>query len=254
MDSIKSGPLALDENYWQVNYDEPETMDGVANAREHSQYAYYFFKIDQCHDEIKTLLDVGCGPGHMLVNFAEQFSCKAATGIDLLVDEVLKAKGSLWQRMLDRPHRYAFTTVPIDKKKSLENYLFHDLQKEIQYSLVRGHFKKHVQDLREKKKNPFWDLILCTSVFQYVEEASCEGLIKNLAQHCRFLYFTVPTTLEYRHLESVYQFVDPYAYRRSKIFYLRRLKKYFRLIGTRIWESKHFVSESETPFKEYLYR
>ena len=53
----------FDKTYWDKNYSDPMSMDGIGNAKEHTKYLKSFFDIEQVH--ITTMIDLGFGYGHL---------------------------------------------------------------------------------------------------------------------------------------------------------------------------------------------
>ena len=70
----------LGREYWDVQYAEPETIDGVGNARDHSRYLSAFFNLEGV--EIKSMVDLGFGPGTLFKEMIRTFRPKRALGIE----------------------------------------------------------------------------------------------------------------------------------------------------------------------------
>ena len=56
--------MSFKKLYWQTNYELPETMDGIYNAKEHIKYLKSFFELEEI--KIKKVVDLGFGLGFIL--------------------------------------------------------------------------------------------------------------------------------------------------------------------------------------------
>jgi len=70
----------------------------------------------------------------------------------------------------------------------------------------------------------------------------------------KYLYFSVPTDLEFKRQKEEYEFVDEYAIHRKREKYLKWIKPHFTFVGTRMLESKIFFNDDNSHFKEHLFR
>ena len=83
-----------------------------------------------------------------------------------------------------------------------------------------------------------FDLVVCHSVLQYLDNNSARSAAANLAAGCRhFLYLEIPTTADFDDV------VDPVAtdmavHRRSGSWYRKLLGEHFRQIGGGLWLSR----------------
>jgi hypothetical protein len=50
---------AFDKTYWDKNYSDPMSMDGIGNAKDHVKYLKAFFEIE--HVDIGTIIDLDEG-------------------------------------------------------------------------------------------------------------------------------------------------------------------------------------------------
>ena len=211
----------FDKTYWDKNYSDPMSMDGIGNAKEHAQYLKSFLAVE--HVDISTVIDLGFGYGHLFREMLKTFKPHMARGIE--------------------PSPYIFKKAKIDKLRPVEST---DL-------------KLYQEDLitwcttTRKKENEF-DLAICTSVFQYLETKDLKVIIPILAKRVRYMYLTVPTDLELaRQIEDL-DFKDTYAIHRTREQYQKLLRPYFTFVSSRVLESKHFFNEETTYFTDLLYR
>jgi trans-aconitate methyltransferase len=212
----KSG---FSKEYWDKNYSELEEMDGVANAKEHARYAQAFFEVE--YVEVKSLIDLGFGLGAMFKQFYKAFEPLRAVGIE--------------------PSEHAYEEVMNKKWHRDGRVRFHQMD-----------LLAWAQSNKKHLKN--FDLGLCTSVFQYLSEEEIDLVLPVLADRLRYLYFSVPTTLELSRQRTELDFHDTYATDRSREWYLKKLEAYFTVISARILESKIFFDDKSTHFTDLLFR
>ena len=55
--------MGFDRKYWEENYSQPFTMDGIGNAKEHAKYLKAFFELEQV--DISSIADFGFGYGYL---------------------------------------------------------------------------------------------------------------------------------------------------------------------------------------------
>ncbi len=212
-------------NYWHANYDEPEEMDGIINASQHAHYLKAFFDVDFV--DINSVIDFGFGLGHIFEKVLTEFQPYRAWGIEPSVHAFKEAKEK-------RNLKPVETTKLTLKQWSLQRWA-----KELRAS---------------KKKHKWFDLGLCTSVFQYLTEDEIDEVLPMMSRMVKYLYFSVPTDHELERQVSDLSFKDEYALRRPKEFYREKLFPHFTIVGARILESKHHFSEDNTFFTDYLFR
>lgn len=210
----------FDKAYWDKNYSDPMSMDGIGNAREHARYLKSYLAIE--HVDISTVVDLGFGYGHLFREMLKTFIPYRAVGIE--------------------PSEFAFKKAKPDKLRPVEST---DL-------------KLYKEDLlkwcRTKRKDNEFDLGICTSVFQYLSDKDLKEIIPVLSKRIKFLYLTVPTDVELGRQVSELEFKDEYAIHRPREKYQKLLRPHFTFITSRLLESKHFFNEETTPFTDLLYR
>lgn len=210
----------FDKTYWDKNYSDPMSMDGIGNAKEHTKYLESFLKIE--HVDISTIVDLGFGYGHLFREMLKTFKPYRAVGIE--------------------PSPFAFKKAKPDKLRPVPST---DL-------------KLYEEDLitwcRTTRKDNKFDLGICTSVFQYLSDKDLKEVIPVLAKRIKFLYLTVPTNVELGRQVSELEFKDEYAIHRSREKYQKLLRPHFTFISSRILESKHHFDEESTHFTDLLYR
>ncbi|MGE3609206.1 MAG: class I SAM-dependent methyltransferase [Bacteriovoracaceae bacterium] len=211
----------FDKTYWDKNYSDPMSMDGIGNAREHAKYLESFLKIE--HVQITTIIDLGFGYGHLFREMLRTFKPYRAVGIE--------------------PSEYIFRKAKIDKLRPVDST---DL-------------KLYQEDLitwcrTDRKKANNFDLGICTSVFQYLSDKDLKEIIPILAKRIKYLYLTVPTDIELQRQISELEFKDEYAIHRSREKYQKLLRPHFTFVSSRVLESKKFFNEETTAFTDLLYR
>lgn len=98
-----------------------------------------------------------------------------------------------------------------------------------------GHELRDISTWAPSKK---FDLVICQSVLQYLDDQSARSAIKNIAKATtNVLYFEVPTKSDLRN--NVDRDVTDFdIYVRSGLWYRNELKKYFRQAGVGLWVAK----------------
>jgi hypothetical protein len=211
----------FDSTYWQKNYSDPMSMDGIGNARAHVQYLKAFFAVE--HVDISSVIDLGFGYGHLFKAMLKAFLPYRAVGIE--------------------PSSYAFKRVKLEKLRPVPS----------------TQLKLYEEDLltwcrKERKKETQFDLGICTSVFQYLSDKELKEIIPVLSRRIKYLYLTVPTDVELGRQISELEFKDEYARHRSRQHYQRLLKPHFTFVSSRVLESRHFFDEESTHFTDLLFR
>ncbi len=216
------GSSGFSKDYWDTNYADADSMDGIANAFEHAQYIKYLFGIEFI--DISSVIDLGFGMGHLFEEILKTFIPYRAHGIE--------------------PSKHPYELVkardirPVDSTKlTLENV-----------DLVRWAQKSG------KKYERRFDLGICTSVFQYLSEEEIDIVLPVIAKRVKYLYFSVPTNKELDRQVEDLEFHDEYALRRSRTWYQRKLRKYFTFVSMRVLESKEHFSEEDSHFTDLLFR
>jgi hypothetical protein len=211
----------FDKTYWDKNYSDPMSMDGIGNAKEHVEYLRAFFNVE--HVDVSTIVDLGFGYGHLFREMLKAFKPHMARGIE--------------------PSPFAFKKVKLDKLRPVPST---DL-------------KVYEEDLItwcrtvRKKENEF-DLGICTSVFQYISSKDLKEILPVLARRVRYLYLTVPTDVELGRQVEDLDFKDQYAIHRTRKQYQNLIRPHFTFVSARVLESKYFFNEETTYFTDLLYR
>lgn len=207
--------------YWDENYAEGQSMDGIGNVDQHVGYLKNFFGLEFI--DISTVIDFGFGQGHLFEAVMKEFIPYRAFGIE--------------------PSRYVFDQVkkrgiaPVESTKLTLKPM--DL-----LSWSRA----------QKPKSRWFDLGICTSVFQYLSKAEIEEVLPVMAQKVKYLYLSVPTDKELERQVDELEFCDRYAYKRSRATYQRLLKKDFTIVSARVLESKFHFNEDNTALTDLLFR
>lgn len=202
----------LSKSYWDEQYSDPQSIDGIGNAKDHSRYLRAFFELEGF--QIKTLLDLGFGPGQLFKEMIRTFRPKKALGLE--------------------PSTHIFEKFrPAPGVRVLHTDILQWCQ---------------------RPSSQVYDLALCTSVLQYLSDRELKAALPILATRIRYLYLTVPTDVEYQRQNQEQAFRDPYAKVRTRSQYLRLLRPHFTFLSLRVLESKHFYSERNTPFNDLLFR
>ncbi|ATH08389.1 hypothetical protein BIY24_10645 [Halobacteriovorax marinus] len=218
--TVKKGSDGFSKEYWEVNYSNPDEMDGIGNAANHARYIKATMDLDFV--DISSVVDLGFGLGHLFEAVMKEFIPYRALGIEpsKFVYDQVKERG--------------IAPVESTKLKLLNTDLLSWCKDE--------KFSKH------------FDLGICTSVFQYLSDEEVREVLPVLSKRVKYLYFSVPTNKELdRQIEDL-EFKDEYAIRRSRSWYQKEIKKHFTFVSSRILESKHHFQEENTFFTDLLFR
>lgn len=213
--------MSFDKEYWDLNYSDPQSMDGIGNAKEHTKYLKSFFDLELI--DISSIIDFGFGYGHLFQTIMKAYKPYKACGIE--------------------PSKYAFDKARGRKLRPVESTDLTLLNESLMQWCGRNENTELV-----------FDLGICTSVLQYVPDKELEQIIPILSKRVKYLYLTLPTDKELERQVSDLEFHDTYAIRRTRAFYRKILGESFTNISSKIWESKHFFDEESTLFTELLYR
>jgi len=211
--------MAFDHDYWKKNYSDPMEMDGIGNAKEHASYLKASFELEQI--DISSIIDFGFGLGFLLKEIAQTFLPYRLAGIE--------------------PSEYAFEQV---------DEAFFGLPNSTRIELLN-------QDLlawSQNNKKTYYDLGICTSVFQYLDKRTLEEILPILSQRVKYLYLSFPTNKELKRQREEVDFDDIYAKKRSKQFYDDLILPYFTVVSCRLLESKHYFTDNTTHFSDLYYR
>ncbi len=215
------GAEGFSNHYWEKNYSERESMDGIGNASQHIAYIKALFALE--YVDISSIIDFGFGLGHILEEALREFIPYKAMGIE--------------------PSETAYQEVINRSISSIES---------TKLNLYQMDLVKWAQKYESKKVR--FDLGICTSVFQYLSKEELEFVLPIMADKVKYLYFSVPTDVELgRQIEEL-EFKDEYAKHRSRSYYLKLLRPHFTFISSRILESKVHFNEENTFFTDLLFR
>ncbi|MEM7182384.1 MAG: class I SAM-dependent methyltransferase [Spirochaetota bacterium] len=208
--------LPFEKDYWNLLYGDTFTIDGIYNAKEHIAYLSSLFRLMNVH--VSSLGDFGFGKGILLQEACRVFQPRKVIAVDpseTMVTQILQRK---WL-------------------KKFEIAIFH--------GTIETYLVSH------KIKKPF-DLCFCNSVFQYIKK-DIPQLLEKIAHCVRYLYFSVPTTDDYARMQKKLGFSDPYAYARSRNYYIKALKPHFSFVSYNLLESK-YNKKSNYAFTDELFR
>jgi len=212
---------SFEKEYWDYNYSDPSTMDGIGNAKDHVNYLKALLELEMV--DVSSIIDLGFGYGYLFQKMLKAFIPYKACGVE--------------------PSLLAFNKTRARKLKPVESTKLELLNESIQQWCNRT----------DSKKLSF-DLGLCNSVFQYIPDKELKEIIPVLSKRIKYLYLTVPTDIELdRQIEEL-EFNDTYAIRRSRELYRKILSKHFTNISSKLWESKYHFNEESTLFTDLLYR
>lgn len=214
------GAAGFSSDYWELNYAEPETMDGIYNARRRALALKAL--LDSEYVEVNSLIDIGFGLGVLFKELINLFVPENVVGLE--------------------PSAHVFNQVRRTQLTDVETI----------------HIQLHRKDLLQwcqMESNPArFDLGVCTSVFQYLSDFEIRKALPILAQRVYFLYFSVPTDKELKFQSEELDFHDAYAIGRSKEEYRALFQPHFTFVSNRVLESKAFFDETTSHFTDYLYR
>lgn len=218
---LEKGSAGFSDRYWEVNYSESEEMDGIGNAAEHAEYLKHLFGLEFI--DISSVLDLGAGLGHLFEAVLKTFMPYKAMAIE--------------------PSDFAYKALSQRSLKPVESTRLELLQMDLRtWASKGGKFNKH------------FDLTLCTSVLQYLEEDEIDELLPILSERTKYLYLTVPTDVELARQREDLDFDDQYAIPRTRAWYQKKLKPHFTFVAHRLLESKVHFDERTTFFTDLLYR
>lgn len=213
-------PTPFDDTYWQVNYADPEIMDGVVNAEAHAAYVKASFDVVMAAPV--SLADFGFGLGRMFQAMIDALRPRRAYGL-----EPSPTAFEAGRHHLRTPRGTRLVLEPLD------------------LSAWCGLPDDPARD---------FDLGVCASVLQYLPDADVGVVLDTLARRCTWLYLSVPTAEEQARLRADYGFQDPWAHVRPRTWYLEQLAPHFEVVGARLLESRSRRGWSESPFTDHLFR
>lgn len=216
------GAAGFSLQYWEENYAEPATMDGIYNARR--QAAALKAQFDAEYVEIGSLIDFGFGLGYLFRAMIDAFLPHTVVGIE--------------------PSAHAFAQVEKQQLSTIES---------TEITLLPVDILTWCQQTRHAADEPF-DLGICTSVFQYLSDPEMARIVPILAQRVKYLYFTVPTDVELQYQSVEFDYVDRYALSRTRDEYRAALGEHFTIVSNRLLESKVHFDEDTSSFNDLVFR
>jgi len=211
----------FEKEYWDKNYSDADSMDGIGNAKDHVKYLKSFLELELV--DVSSIVDLGFGYGYLFQQMMKAFIPYKACGIE--------------------PSVFAYKKATKRKLKPVE-------------STELKLYNESIEDWCQRDDNKYtrFDLGICTSVFQYLDEQDLEEIIPILSRRVKYLYLTVPTDIELNRQIEELEFFDEYAIRRSRQYYRDVMSKHFTNISSKIWESKYYFNEEDSLFTDLLYR
>lgn len=162
-----------------------------------------------------SIFDFGFGKGNLLKEVSKSLECVRVSGCDVSSFAYSKLKNKSWAK---------------------------------DWRLIHS----GVSSLKIPRKP--YDLGLCNSVLQYLNEKEMKKAIQVMAKSCKYVYLHVPSEEDYRILKADLEFDDPYALKRKNKIYLNQLSKYFTFVSWGLLESKKYNSHKKSIFMDSLYR
>lgn len=196
-------------------------MDCIGNAKQHVDYLKAFFAVEFI--DISSIIDLGFGLGYLFQRMLKTFLPYKACGIE--------------------PSTYAFDKARVRKLQPVE-------------STKLSLYNESIQAWCQRKDGPHvrFDLGICTSILQYLDDDTIREVIPIIARRVKYLYLTAPTDIELKKQIENLNFHDKYAISRSREKYLELLSPHFTLVSSKVWESKFYFDEDSTLFSDLLYR
>lgn len=213
--------MSFTKEYWDKNYYDPKSMDGIGNAKSHAKYLKSFLELEQV--DISSIIDFGFGYGYLFQEMMKAFLPYKAYELE--------------------PSEYAFKKASKRKLKPVES-----TELELKCETI--------QKWCERKDGPKsrFDLGLCNSVLQYIPDNELPFILETIARRVKYLYLSVPTDIELKRQREEVDFHDSYALKRSYDFYYRILSKNFTFISSKFLESKYYFNKETTLFTDLLFR
>lgn len=187
--------------------DEESIIDGIDNAKEHAKYLKAVLKLGEI--SVTSIGDFGFGKGILLKEIANQLKPQRIIAIDPSKEANDKLKNQKWIQ------KYSYQI----KQTTLEQF-------------------------EEKNISLPLDIGICNSVFQYIASKNISTAFEKLARLCRYVYFSVPTKVDYAYMQKELDFIDPYSNIRNKNFYLKSMSSHFTIVSLNLLESKLYAKES----------
>src|SRR5690606_37690710 len=134
--------------------------------------------------DVSSIIDFGFGQGQLFQKMLKAFLPYKACGIE--------------------PSTYIFEKAQSKKLKPVDSTKLTLLNEDIQTWCQRPN-SPHTR----------FDLGLCTSILQYVDDETLSEVLPIMAQRVKYLYLTVPTDLELKKQIEQMKFHDKYAISRT---------------------------------------
>ncbi len=187
--------------------DDESIIDGIDNAKEHARYLKSILELGEVF--VESIGDFGFGKGILLREIVKEFKPKRIIAIDPSKEANDKLKKEKW--LQNCTHKIQQTTL---------------------------------ENLDESKIIKPLDLGICNSIFQYISNQDVPLAFAKLARLCKYVYFSVPTKIDYNYMKKELDFIDPYANVRNKKFYLKNIAPHFTIVSLNLLESKIHTKES----------
>ena len=187
--------------------EDESIIDGVDNAKEHAKYLKSVLNLGEI--SVASIGDFGFGKGILLKEMAKEFKPERIIAIDPSKEANDRLKKERWIKQFH-------LTI---KRTTLEN-------------------------LDESKIRKPLDLGICNSIFQYIPTDTVSFAFAKLSRLCKYVYFSVPTKVDYEYMQSELDFIDPYASIRDKKFYLESMNPHFTIVSLNLLESKIHTRDS----------
>ena len=187
--------------------DDESIIDGIDNAKEHAKYLKSVLDLGEI--QVTSIGDFGFGKGILLKEIAKEFHPERIIAIDPSKEANDKLKKQNWIKKFT--HSVQCTTL---------------------------------EELNESKIKTPIDLGICNSIFQYIPTKKVSFAFAKLSRLCKYVYFSVPTKVDYDYMKKELDFIDPYANIRDKSFYLKNMSRHFSIVSLNLLESKVHTRES----------
>lgn len=207
--------MSLDQKYFEQIYSKDSLIDGDYNARSHAKYLQSLFHLVEV--EVSSIVDFGFGKGKLLYECLKSFKPGRASAIDNSEYIFNKAMGQSWVK---------------EWRVDMKQQAIHEF----------------------KPPTKVFDLGICNSVLQYVNDNDLEDSVERISYSCRYLYMHVPSKEDYQRLREDVDFHDTWAKVREDQVYRELLSKYFTKVSWGLWESKTMVEKDYSSFFDSLYR
>ncbi|MBE7413402.1 MAG: class I SAM-dependent methyltransferase [Leptospiraceae bacterium] len=215
-DALGANGKQFDVKYWSEIYGSGEDVDGTFNAKEHALYLKSILKLFDI--PVRSLADFGFGKGFLLQRMIQAFQPGRVFALDTSKEMVERLKNSKWIHTTN-------IAVNCGTIQSINT---------------------------EIMKYAPYDLGIFNSVLQYIKNEDIEIVLEKISKITKYLYFSVPTKNDYTRMKKEIYFEDPYAFARTKNFYMKKISKFFTIVSYNLLESKVNISDSN--FNDEIFR